>query len=66
MTVLSSKNNPVAELRFLGCYPIGLTGLNYAQQEADVQYLTATVTFKYDRYDFATAVGAGTTTITHT
>jgi len=66
LTVLSSKNNPVAELRFLGVYPVGLSGLNYAQQENDIQYLTASVTFKYDRYDFATAVGAGTTTITHT
>ena len=66
LTVLSSKNNPVAELRFASVFPIGLSGLQYSQQNTDVDYLTATVTFKYERYDFATRVGSATTTVTTT
>ena len=63
LTVLSSKNNAQLEVRFRDVYPTGVTGLQYDQQAADVDYLTATVSFNYLIYDFAT-VRSSTTTVT--
>ena len=63
LSILTSKNNPVTEVRFRDCFPISLSGLSYDQQATDTNYLTATVTFEYKLYDFA-PVGASTTTIT--
>ena len=63
LTVLSSKNNAQLEVRFRDVYPTGVTGLQYDQQAADVDYLTATVSFSYLIYDFAT-VGSSTTSVT--
>ena len=63
LTVLSSKNNAQLEVRFRDVYPTGLTGLQYDQQASDVDYLTATVSFQYLVYDFA-SVGSATTTVT--
>ena len=63
LTVLSSKNNAQLEVRFRDVYPTGLTGLAYNQQDADVDYLTATVSFSYTIYDFAN-VGSSTTSVT--
>ena len=63
LTVLSSKNNAQVEIRFRDVYPTGLTGLQYDQQAGDVDYLTATVSFNYFVYDFA-SVGSSTTTVT--
>ena len=50
---LTSKNNSNIEVRFRNLYPISLSGLNYNQQETDIQYLTASVTFAYTIYEFA-------------
>ena len=63
LTILTSKNNAQLEVRFRDVYPTGLTGLQYNQQAADVDYLTATVSFNYQIYDFA-AKGASTTSVT--
>jgi hypothetical protein len=63
LNVLSNKNNSVIEVRFRDVFPISLTGLSYNQQATDVDYLTATVTFDYKIYDFATK-GASRTTVT--
>ena len=62
LTILSSKNRPVQEVRFNDMFPISLSGLNYNQNATDVDYLTATVSFNYGRYEFAD-VGASTTSI---
>ena len=53
----------ILEVRFRDVYPTGLTGLQYNQQAADVDYLTATVSFEYEIYDFATT-GSSTTSVT--
>ena len=65
LTVLTSKNNAQVEVRFRDVFPTGLTGLQYNQQAADVDYLTATVSFQYLVYDFA-SVGSSTTRVTTT
>ena len=64
LTILTSKNNPVTEVRFTDIYPVSLSGLNYTQQATDVDYLTATVSFQYRQYEFASAGGSRTTTVT--
>ena len=63
LTVLTSKNNAQLEVRFRNLFPTSLTGLDYNQQSTDVNYLTATVTFSYDIYDFAN-VGSSTSSVT--
>jgi len=63
LTILTSKNNPQLEVRFRDVYPTALTGLTYSQQATDVDYLTATVSFNYLIYDFA-SVGASTASVT--
>lgn len=63
LIVLTSKNNPIKEIRFRDVYPVNIGELQYDQQATDVQYLTATVTFNYRGYDFA-GVGASATTVT--
>ena len=53
-TILSNKNNPLVEVRFSDCFPVALSGLDYTQQVADVEYLTATVDFRYKLYEIVT------------
>ena len=65
MLILTSKNNANLEVRFRNIYPTSLSGLDYNQQATDVDYLTATVTFEYAIYEFAT-VGNKVTTETTT
>ena len=54
LTVLSNKNNPVVECRFEDCFPTRLSSLDYSQNQTDVEYLTAEVTFKYKIYEIKT------------
>ena len=54
LTVLSNKNNPVVECRFEDCFPTSLCSLDYSQNQTDVEYLTAEVTFKYKIYEIKT------------
>jgi len=62
LNVLTSKNNANIEVRFSDVFPSALSGLQYDQQATDVDYLTATVTFKYKIYEFATKSASTTTT----
>ena len=63
LTTLTSKNNSQLEVRFRDIYPTKLSGLAFTQQAGDINYLTATVDFKYLVYDFAT-VGSSRTSVT--
>ena len=63
LTILSSKNNPVQEVRFSDMFPISLTGLQYNQQATDVDYLTASVVFSYKIYEFAQVNSSATTIV---
>ncbi len=51
LTILTNKNNPVVECRFRDVFPTSLSGLTYSQNQTDVEYLTATVNFKYTIYE---------------
>jgi len=54
MTILTNKNNPVVECRFRDVFPTSLSGLTYSQNQTDVEYLTASITFKYQIYEIVT------------
>ena len=54
LTILTNKNNPVVECRFADVFPTSLSGLTYSQNQTDVEYLTATVNFKYTIYEIIT------------
>ena len=54
LTIMTSKNNPVMEVRFSDVYPVALSGLSFNQQETDITYLTATCTFQYKLYEMFT------------
>ncbi len=54
LTVLTSKNNPIMEVRFSDLYPVSLSPLQFDQQLTDTTYLTATCTFTYKLYEMFT------------
>ena len=51
MTLLSSKHNPVVEVRFKDVFPLSMAALEYSQADTDVTYLTMTASFAYSYYD---------------
>ena len=61
--LLSSKNNPQVEVRFRDLFPIFNRITIRPTNNADVEYLTSSVTFRYTIYDFAN-VGSSTTQVT--
>ena len=62
LSILTSKNTTNIQVRFSDVFPTALSGLNYNQQQTDVNYLIATVTFQYKIYEFAE--GSGQTSVT--
>ena len=51
LTILTNKNNPVVEVRFSDIFPVSLSGLDYTQNVTDVEYLIATIDFRYKLYE---------------
>ena len=64
LSILTSKNTTNIQVRFSDVFPTALSGLNYNQQQTDVNYLIATVNFQYKIYEFAEGSGQVTTTVT--
>ena len=54
LTLLSNKNNPIVVVDFHNTFPIALGDLIYDQGATDVEYLTTTVEFAYQIYEFKT------------
>ena len=54
LTIMTSKNNPIMEVRFSDLYPVSLGALQFDQQATDITYLTATATFSYKLYEMFT------------
>ena len=50
LIVLDSNRNPNFTIQYHDAYPINLSSLNFDTTQADIQYLGATVVFKYDYY----------------
>ena len=51
LTILSNKNNPIVEVRYADIFPTSLGALDFNQNATDVEYLSATATFKYKLYE---------------
>ena len=51
LTILSSKNNEVANIFMYEAFPISLSGIEYSQQESDTTYATCSVSFVYSWFD---------------
>ena len=64
LNVLSSKNRANIEVRFSDVFPVSLSSLNFDQAADDINYLTATVAFKYKIYEFADKGKTATNTVT--
>ena len=51
LTILNSKNIAKTEIRFHNIFPVSLGALSYDVKQSDVDYLTASVDFKYMYYE---------------
>ena len=49
--VLSSHNNTNHIINFTNLFPVSLTGVPFDASITDIEYLTADVTFKYEKYN---------------
>ena len=58
MHILSSKNNPVAKIKFFECFPVNLTNIEYSQQDADTTYAECTATFAYTLFTTEAVTGS--------
>jgi len=51
LRILNSNLREIAKVKFKDLFPISLTSLDFDATRADVQYLTAEVSFKYTIYE---------------
>lgn len=51
LMILSSHNNKTKEVSFKDCFPVSLDALEFNTQNADIEYLQASATFKYTYYE---------------
>lgn len=52
LAILDSNNKVTREIRFVAAFPIALEGLEFNFQTSDVEYLSASATFRYTRFEF--------------
>ena len=73
LEILTSHNNPNRFIEFLNLFPISLSGVPFDATVSDIDYLTADVTFKYEKYTIgpqlvrstASSTAAPTVTLTN-
>lgn len=51
LTVLTSAMNPNITIDFVDCFPVDLSSIIFDSTSADVEYLTATITFANRRFN---------------
>ena len=51
MTILTSKNNPIANVFIYDAFPISLGNIEYSQQESDTSYAVCEASFAYSWFD---------------
>ena len=57
LTILTSKNNAIANVHIYEAFPVSLSSLDYNQQEADTTYATCTVEFAFTWFDVKSVGG---------
>ena len=55
LDILSSKNNPVANIFMYEAFPVSLGSIEYSQQETDTTYAMCAVSFAYSWFDVKAA-----------
>lgn len=58
LTILTSKNNPIANVHIYEAFPVGLSALDYNTQEADTGYISCTAEFAFTWFDIKSIGGA--------
>lgn len=51
LIVLNSHNNAIRTIRFLSAFPTSIGGLEFTTGRTEVEYLTADLTLRYDRFE---------------
>ena len=51
LTLMTGSMNPQMEFHFHDVFPTNLTGVDFDSTASDVEYLSATTTFRYQRYE---------------
>ena len=51
LTILTSKNNPIANVHIYEAFPVSLSSIDYNTQEVDTGYATCTVEFAFTWFD---------------
>jgi hypothetical protein len=51
MTILTSKNNPIANITIYDAFPISLGNIEYSQQESDTNYAVCEASFAFSWFD---------------
>ena len=52
VAILSAKSNPTAHITFFDSIPISLSGAEFTTQDSQTNYIMATATFAYTRFEF--------------
>jgi hypothetical protein len=55
LTVLSSLNNPIMNIRFINLFPTSLSDIDFDTQSSADNIITADATFHYEYFEFVTA-----------
>ena len=74
LEILTSHNNPNRFVEFTNIFPVSLTGVPFDASNTDVEFMTADVVFKYEKYDIgpqldpptASSTAAPTVTLSNT
>jgi len=53
LMILTSHNNVVKEIAFQEIFPTSLSSIEFNTQVGDIEYVQATVTFKYTLFEFS-------------
>lgn len=56
LLIYNSSMNPIAKVTFQGLFPVSLTQVEFDSQNTDVNYVTATATFKYTIYEITSLI----------
>ena len=51
MTILTSKNNPIANVSIYDAFPVSLGNIEYSQQETDMSYAVCEASFAFSWFD---------------
>lgn len=52
LSILSTSNEVVAAIRFTDLVPVGLSELQFSNQNSDVQFISCTASFRYSAFEF--------------